>query len=1639
MTGLENLLTNSIVHRIGWALLHFLWQGAFAGMLLAGAMWFLRGRSANLRYTIACATLVLMLAMPAVTMSLVRPAVPEAAISEAPVAIAIAEDVAPIPAGGLVELVADGFPSDLSDAPAASAGPTQPWYEAAGELLRPAPPWIVCAWLVGVFGLSLWHLWGWMQVRRLRGVGSRPVSQAVQEVLLRLSGRLGLARAVRAMESAMVRVPMVVGWLRPVILLPASALTGLTTEQLEAILAHELAHIRRYDYLLNLLQTVAETLLFYHPAVWWVSRRIRLERENCCDDLAVGACGRPMTYARALAAVARLSLGRPRLAVAADGGRLLARVRRIVALRSEQPDRRAAWLAGVLVITFLAAAAVFVGVQMSCAPEEPAILTIADVEAAEEDLPVYDVPRLDGIVIDGDAADWGKGGFRVERMVRSKGPATRRKNFDARFRLGWNDRGLLVLVTVCDDIGFESENVSELWLKDCVELFLAPQRGAKDYWQVIFSPGVDRQYPQLRAFVYDRREDQELKKVIPAAITNRTKTADGYVLETLLPWDALAIRPQIGREIAFQIYVQDYDGFPDLNQRIWYPATNTSDFSDQMHRVRLAAEPSPPVVAASVLRTADAGRPGRILEFLAVDKPANQPLADVGLRVRVGESLRHTRTDENGRARIALPAEDPKVFYIRAVKKGYVGVWRWWRGRYPAEPIPTRYTMGFEPGIEIGGTVTDQQGRGIPGVRVHTWAGGRPGDSSRDQAFTAEHIVLTDAQGRWTRDSMPPDMRAVGVRLSHRDYIGVSGALRPSLAKLRNKSAVMVMKSGLSIEGTVTDAQGNPITAARVIQGTLGGSNIFEVQTDARGKFRFANARRGRGLLVVTATGYAPEMTEVLVKPEMEPVRFQLQPPRTLRGRVVDQQGNPVEGVYLNVTRWRGRSLLRWQGETDSDGHFFWKEAPADQVTFSVRRLGFPRGVSKVMKAGEKEYEIILPRPLTIRGRVLDAETGRPIEGFQVYYRVKRIGELLGGGQYLVAIPDALVPIVLRVEADGYEPASSREFQPAEGDQLWDFKLKPSKMDSSGTDDKPAPHGATTQPWRKALAQPHDVVSEVALRFLKAVRDNDLDTMKSLSAGSVQGWGPDRKTMQRAYHEGAQPIGWSVESLEKAGREIRNEVLARNPGIAEKVLETAIQGDFAATMSPPVKQGSSRYLVLVFIRTSQGWRFATIDNARGPLREKLPKHAKRIPANLNRIRDLATQPGAGKKPAKYDAKKARTLYESMYGLHPAFEKALEQEDVDTALTLLHLEIVQLRELQELVKGTGAETIFEAVVFMTEKVEAALAKKDMEQTRKLLEILNQMGPVLHESFEYALANGLPATPARKSKPQPSPTAKAEAISEIEAVTKRFYEAATNGDIDALRSLGSDKLLQLASSQSKKEYDWADVSEETREAVSGPIQVRQSILCGNDVAAVQLKFDGPIYIKGPQDSMVSGLQNRDLLFVLGKENDNWRVFWLTDCNPQISKDDLKKGALMAAQASARLDAELAAAREANLKTLRKLQTTKVSPGFENAEFKEVVQYLRDVTGTKMAVSYRALHESGVSLSTPVSLKLSKVSAEAALKKLLESLRASPPLGYVIRNGQVLISTRQAESPATFPATHGASTQPATTHGLTTIVPE
>jgi TonB family protein len=227
-------------------------------------------------------------------------------------------------------------------------------------------PLIVLSWCAGVLLLTVQLAGGWWRLTRIARRATPIVAGRVTVALPALAGRLGITREVRLVESALVRVPSVIGWLRPVVVFPVSALAGLPPSHLEAILAHELAHIRRGDFVVNLVQCVVETLLFYHPAVWWVSRRIRVEREQCCDDLAAALSPTRVAYARALTSLEELQdRGRP-VAVAANGGELLQRIRRIL----DPPAVRSRWSGGIAMIVVLTVLLMSAGGQTLPASDE---------------------------------------------------------------------------------------------------------------------------------------------------------------------------------------------------------------------------------------------------------------------------------------------------------------------------------------------------------------------------------------------------------------------------------------------------------------------------------------------------------------------------------------------------------------------------------------------------------------------------------------------------------------------------------------------------------------------------------------------------------------------------------------------------------------------------------------------------------------------------------------------------------------------------------------------------------------------------------------------------------------------------------------------------------------------------------------------------------------------------------------------------------------------------------------------------------------------------------------------------------------------------------------------------------------------
>jgi beta-lactamase regulating signal transducer with metallopeptidase domain len=361
MIAIEGVLQQPVVQAVGWTLVHFVWQGALVSALAAVLLALLRRSAADVRYVVATIALSVMVTLPMVTAVQVWRGSSSPWLSSGG-STPSSSGRTPLGASPKAGSSSSGQIPVLRDpgaSTARAAGISSASWRSSLDVIRLEPwlPLLVIGWLGGVVLLTLRLISGWVWVQRLKTHGTRPAGDALRHAAVRLAKQLHIGRPVKLFESSLVDVPTVIGWMRPVVLLPISALSGLSPQQLEAVLAHELAHIRRHDYLVNLLQTLVETLLFYHPGVWWLSRQIRIERENCCDDLAVSLCGDPYTYARALADLEALRSGSGQLVLAVTGGSLLQRVRRLVGAPTHA-GRAPGWLAGAIAILVMTAIAV---------------------------------------------------------------------------------------------------------------------------------------------------------------------------------------------------------------------------------------------------------------------------------------------------------------------------------------------------------------------------------------------------------------------------------------------------------------------------------------------------------------------------------------------------------------------------------------------------------------------------------------------------------------------------------------------------------------------------------------------------------------------------------------------------------------------------------------------------------------------------------------------------------------------------------------------------------------------------------------------------------------------------------------------------------------------------------------------------------------------------------------------------------------------------------------------------------------------------------------------------------------------------------------------------------------------------------
>ncbi|KAA6441406.1 M48 family metalloprotease [Dyadobacter flavalbus] len=313
MKIISSLLSDSVVSAFGWTLVHSVWQGTLLMIVAAVVFYFSKRFSAHARYITGVSFLLAQLIASGITFGYYN-------LKSSPTLLTenlLKNDVS-LNSAAALKSIAHDLPVTFK---------FQLWLSAHLHEL------VIC-WLIGAGILLLRFAGGWIFTERLRSQANIIMDKEWRARFGIITAKMNISQIIEFKESARILTPMVIGAFNPVVLIPIGLLTGFSTAQVEAILAHELAHIRRNDYLINLMQSFVEVIFFFHPAIWWLSDRIRMEREHCCDDIALRVCGDKMSLAHALVKVAEWQSS-PELAMAFASKKplLLQRIQRVLGVK----------------------------------------------------------------------------------------------------------------------------------------------------------------------------------------------------------------------------------------------------------------------------------------------------------------------------------------------------------------------------------------------------------------------------------------------------------------------------------------------------------------------------------------------------------------------------------------------------------------------------------------------------------------------------------------------------------------------------------------------------------------------------------------------------------------------------------------------------------------------------------------------------------------------------------------------------------------------------------------------------------------------------------------------------------------------------------------------------------------------------------------------------------------------------------------------------------------------------------------------------------------------------------------------------------------------------------------------------------
>jgi hypothetical protein len=445
------------------------------------------------------------------------------------------------------------------------------------------------------------------------------------------------------------------------------------------------------------------------------------------------------------------------------------------------------------------------------------------------------------------------------------------------------------------------------------------------------------------------------------------------------------------------------------------------------------------------------------------------------------------KSDLAGKVELSVPVEGVTYFYMTAEKAGYVPMraqWPAFNSRVTGQEVklPEGFKFALPEGTQIGGRVVDDGGKGVEGATVVVAMRGSRAQAVNQMPDVVYRSVKTGADGKWTYGQAPGVFGEASVGAYHMAYDSGKGYGWYAMnevgeASLRDGSAVITLNRGVRVEGRVVDGTGAGVARAVIALGDsrFGSNSLPEVMSDKEGYFGVCGPVDGKLMVTVKAKGYAPELKTLKLGKEKEAVEFVMKPGKTLKGRVVDAGGAPVEGVMVVADTWRGARTLDTRLTTDGQGRFEWKEAPEYEVLFHVLKMGYGDLRDTRLTAGKEEVTVVMRNPTVVKGSVVDEETGKGVESFSVtpgmvsfegpgrqsvyWERDERkvIKGVDGVFEFTVNYPRA--GHMVRVEAKGYAPMDSRVFKDEEGKVELAFKLEKARNIEGvvrGLDGKPA-------------------------------------------------------------------------------------------------------------------------------------------------------------------------------------------------------------------------------------------------------------------------------------------------------------------------------------------------------------------------------------------------------------------------------------------------------------------------------------------------------------------------------------------------------------------------------------------------------